>query len=1115
MNYRLVRLENQANKNTWSKEANHSAGTQDNNDAGNSKMEAESAQDYFVLPIWSSYILTVKSLEAKNEGEKPNKNTGLKTNVKPVDQEDQAFLEELERLKRQEKEANDAAEALRKEFTQDTEDLLLQAGAARATSTNTVNTASRPVSTDSRSGGLSYLDLNITNQDDSQTPTLEDIYDNPSDGIFTNVSYDDEGAVADFTNLESTVNVSPIPTSRIHYIHPTTQILGDPKSAVQTRSKVDAMQEELLQFKIQKVWILVDLPYEMNLIRTIWGLQKNKKDERGVMVRNKARLVAQGYRQEEGIDYDEVFAPVARIEAIRIFLAFASYMEFIVYQMDVKSAFLYDIIDEEGLGMMNLKALIVKLGFQMSSMGELTFFLVGLQVKQKEDGIFISQDKYIAEILKKFDFVSVKTASTPIKTQKSLTKDEEAADVDVHLYRSMIGSLMFKLQKDLHLNAVIVNKRIFRRLFKFLVGGLTFMAVHDADELWLLYSEDSMLLLPNAVGKATHGAELVSAASLVNTARPTLSTARLEEKGGGEIVIMRCGLTYIKSGYFMLLTFLKSTSWNEFSTNIASAVICLATNQKFKFSKLIFDGMLRNLDTSKKKFLMYPRFLMVFLNNQIELGEPFNDVYVTPAHTQKVFSNMSMKGVKFLGKVTPLFDSMLVPHQAHEGEGDHTSKKAEGGLNLEELFVLCTNLSNRVLALETSKDAQAAEILKLKDQIKKLKRKCKPSISHHRAWLKSVKRLSMKKRLGRKEYVSKQGRKNAKPKPTLDAFDDFDADGRDYMETEDVVKEGRQSNETDELNKGSGDKGGSTEELVEELVSAVPKIVSTARPELSTARPDVNVARQKDSAVEPRTPPTTTTNSNNLTLKTKAKGVFLEEPEPCKEEMTRSDFAAARFFKQGLMLMLSVCCQASKGKEKIRSRPPTKSQLRNLMMTYLKNMGGYKYSQLKAKTFEEEILRHGAECIYYRIFRSDGSSRWIKTFSEMVTRFDRLDLEELYNLKMNYGESRRLDSYEWDFYENCGVHTLILEDGTEIHMLAKRKYPLTKETLDRMLSLKLVAGTASGDTYTMLRFIQKQIDEYGSMIGWFAKNYKSQLELVLACCCVAEMDEMVNQRLDS
>ncbi|GKF38155.1 putative ribonuclease H-like domain-containing protein, partial [Tanacetum coccineum] len=196
--------------------------------------------------------------------------------------------------------------------------------------------------------------------------------------------------------------------------------------------------------------------------------------------------------------YDEVFPPVARIEAIMIFLAFTSYMGFIVYQMDVKSAFLYGKIDEEvyvsqPLGFIDPKypkkvykngyrrgtidktlfikkdkhnimlvqvyvddiifgstkkswcdefEALMKSRFQMSSMGELTFFL-GLQVKQKEDGIFISQDKYIAEILKKFDFASVKTVSTPIETHKPLVKDEEATDVDVHLYRSMIGSLMY------------------------------------------------------------------------------------------------------------------------------------------------------------------------------------------------------------------------------------------------------------------------------------------------------------------------------------------------------------------------------------------------------------------------------------------------------------------------------------------------------------------------------------------------------------------------------------------------------------------------------------------------------------------------------------------------
>ncbi|GJU52191.1 putative ribonuclease H-like domain-containing protein [Tanacetum coccineum] len=177
MNYQHVTAENKANKPAGPKEANHSAGTQDNTAAGNSEMEAEPAQEYYVLPIWSSYTLTVKSSEAKNG----------------------------EELERQEKETNDAVEALRKEFSQSIEDLLHQTGAARSTSTNTVNIVSTPVSTASPSRDFSTGEP-YADQDDSQIPALEDIYDNPSNGIFTNASYDDEGAVADFTNLETTVN---------------------------------------------------------------------------------------------------------------------------------------------------------------------------------------------------------------------------------------------------------------------------------------------------------------------------------------------------------------------------------------------------------------------------------------------------------------------------------------------------------------------------------------------------------------------------------------------------------------------------------------------------------------------------------------------------------------------------------------------------------------------------------------------------------------------------------------------------------------------------------------------------------------------------------------------
>ncbi|GJX37030.1 hypothetical protein Tco_0250333, partial [Tanacetum coccineum] len=190
-----------------------------------------------------------------------------------------------------------------------------------------------------------------------------------------------------------------------------------------------------------------------------------------------------------------------------------------------------------------------------------------------------------------------------------------------------------------------------------------------------------------------------------------------------------------------------------------------------------------------------------------------------------------------------------------------TSDRARGGMTLEELYILCTNLSKRVLALEASKDAQAAEILKLKTRINKLKKKKSHLvISHHRTWLRSVSRLSMKRKLGRKESVSKQGRKIAKPEPepTLDAFDDLDADG------------------------------GSIEGTVS---TAVPKIVSTTRLELSTARPDVDAARFFNILIKIILNPEAY--FPQIDPKDKGKGV-LEDPEPAKK-MTKSDFDAASF----------------------------------------------------------------------------------------------------------------------------------------------------------------------------------------------------------------------------
>ncbi|GKE38078.1 putative ribonuclease H-like domain-containing protein [Tanacetum coccineum] len=195
------------------------------------------------------------------------------------------------------------------------------------------------------------------------------------------------------------------------------------------------------------------------------------------MIKNKAKLVAQGYTQEEGIDYDEFFAHVARIEAIRLFIAYALFKDFVVYRMDVKSAFLYGKIEEEvyvcqllgfedpdfpdrvdkvekalyGLHQAprawyeTLSAYLLDNRFQRGKIDKTLFIRrdKGLQVKKKEDGIFISQNKYVTEILKKFGFSDVKTASTPMETQKPLLKDADGKDIDEHLYRSMIGSLMY------------------------------------------------------------------------------------------------------------------------------------------------------------------------------------------------------------------------------------------------------------------------------------------------------------------------------------------------------------------------------------------------------------------------------------------------------------------------------------------------------------------------------------------------------------------------------------------------------------------------------------------------------------------------------------------------
>ncbi|GJW52233.1 hypothetical protein Tco_0093584, partial [Tanacetum coccineum] len=118
----------------------------------------------------------------------------------------------------------------------------------------------------------------------------------------------------------------------------------------------------------------------------------------------------------------------------------------------------------------------------------------------------------------------------------------------------------------------------------------------------------------------------------------------------------------------------KTTAWNEFSSTMASAIICLATNQKFNFSKYIFDNMVENLEGGVK-FLMYPRFVQVLLDNQVEGMTKHKGIYVTPSHTKKVFANTKRPGKGFSGKVTPLFQKMMV--QAPEDMGEDSAASTD------------------------------------------------------------------------------------------------------------------------------------------------------------------------------------------------------------------------------------------------------------------------------------------------------------------------------------------------------------------------------------------------------------------------------------------------------
>nr|GEV44284.1 hypothetical protein [Tanacetum cinerariifolium] len=410
VNYQLVLARNQPNSSTCIKE---------HLDAGKVGQETESAQQYVLLPLWSTDLK-----------DPHNTNADAAFDVKENESEVHVSLSSSDKSKKHDENAKREAKG------------------------------SSPIDFAS----VIAVEPNLTNSTNSFNTA----------GPFDNVvnDEDDAGVEADFFNLETSITISPIPTTRVHKDHPITQIISDLSLAPQTRSMTRMVKEQGGLTQIN------DEDFHICMFSCFLSQEEPKRVHQALKDPSwigaiQEELLQFKMQKEEGIDYEEVFTPEARIKAIRLFLAYASFMGFMVYQMYVKSYFIYETIEEEvyicqppgfedpnyldkvykvvkelyGLHQAlrawyeTLANYLLENGFQKEKIDQTLFIKKqkGLQVKQKDKGIFISQDKYAAEILRKFGLIDGKSASTPIDTEKPLLKDPDGEDVDVHIYRYLKG----------------------------------------------------------------------------------------------------------------------------------------------------------------------------------------------------------------------------------------------------------------------------------------------------------------------------------------------------------------------------------------------------------------------------------------------------------------------------------------------------------------------------------------------------------------------------------------------------------------------------------------------------------------------------------------------------
>ncbi|GJT39211.1 putative ribonuclease H-like domain-containing protein [Tanacetum coccineum] len=472
-----------------SSKTNGIARTRDNIVTGQAEKKTKLKQEYIIIPFCTTDPLIS---QGPKDSKKDSRMKPIEVDVSQASdrdgEDDQASRSEFERLLQQEKQI------------------------VHPNSTNSINIVSTPVSTigpsftnDAPSSPVNDARTSEEHLFEQFSPfknafTLLDVlnvFSIDDTRIFCN-DYDNEdvGVEADLNNLETTMNVSPILTTRIDKDHRKDQIIGDLNSAIQTRrmtkisdehamvsyinkqrrtnhkdyqnclfacflsknepkkviqaledpSWIEAMQEEFLQFQLQKVWTLVNLPNGKRAIGTKWVF-KNKKDERVIIIRNKARLMDVKCAFLYGTIKEEVY--VCQPPGFE-----DPQLPDKVYKVEKA---LYGLHQAHRAWYETLSTYLIENGFRRGTIDKTLFIKLDkgdiLLVQVYVDDIIFGstkkslcdefEDKYVAEILKKFDFAIVKTASTPIGPNKALVKDEEADSVDVHLYRSMIRSLMY------------------------------------------------------------------------------------------------------------------------------------------------------------------------------------------------------------------------------------------------------------------------------------------------------------------------------------------------------------------------------------------------------------------------------------------------------------------------------------------------------------------------------------------------------------------------------------------------------------------------------------------------------------------------------------------------